>query len=90
MDAKISGKINGWIFAKVCMGSGGHQDNVFHEAVQYCDWAKEYGNDDEIYVALIDTDLDWFATIKDTYKKHKNILIVNHVEFQEWMLKTDS
>ena len=82
----MNGKMNGWIFAKVCMGSGGHQDNVFHEAVQYCDWVKEYGKKDEIYVALIDTDLDWFATIKETYKRQENILIVDHIEFQEWMI----
>lgn len=90
MDAKITGKIKGWIFAKVCMGSGGHQDNVFHEAVQYCDWAKSFGKKDHIYVALIDTNLPWFKTLQQTYNKHKNIMVVNHVEFQEWMIKTDS
>jgi hypothetical protein len=30
-DGKISGKISGWIFAKVVIGEGGHQDNVYED-----------------------------------------------------------
>ena len=27
-DAKLSGLVKGWVFAKVAFGKGGHQDNV--------------------------------------------------------------
>ena len=30
-DGKISGVISGWIFAKVVIGEGGHQDNVYED-----------------------------------------------------------
>ena len=37
-DGKITGLISGWIFAKIVIGSGGHQDNVFEEANNLCEW----------------------------------------------------
>ena len=56
-DAKISGKISGWIFAKIVIGSGGHQDNVFEEAYNLCKWIIKFGDKKDIYIILIDTDL---------------------------------
>jgi len=35
-DAKISGIINGWIFAKITYTNGGHQDNVFVRSSSIC------------------------------------------------------
>ena len=37
-DGELVGKIHGWIFAKICYGSGGHQDNVFIEANEMAQW----------------------------------------------------
>ena len=85
-DAKISGIIQGWIFAKITYTNGGHQDNVFEEAHQFAQWALQYGNPNELYVLLIDTDL--MIQLKELKEKfHKNnILVVNHVEFQEYII----
>ena len=57
-DAKISGKCKGWLFAKMTYDSGGHQDNVFEETYQMCEWFVKYGIKEELYVILIDTNLD--------------------------------
>lgn len=85
-DAKISGKINGWVFAKVVYGKGGHQDNVFEEADHLCDWITKYKKN-EIYVILIDTDLTQkFDTLKTKYSNIDGLLIMNHVEFQQYII----
>ena len=64
-DAKLSGLVKGWVFAKVAFGEGGHQDNVFSEAHEFVEWADKYGKDDQLYVILIDTDLNAkFAELK--------------------------
>ena len=85
-DARITGRINGWIFAKITVSSGGHQDNVFEEAHIMGEWFVKYGHPDELYVLLIDTNLaSQFSTIKTKYHG-KNILVVNHVEFQQYLL----
>lgn len=55
-DAKITGKLNGYVFAKIVIGSGGHQDNVFEEAYSICDWVVEFGLSTDFYIVLIDTD----------------------------------
>lgn len=52
-DGKISGKIDGWIFAKVVIGNGGHQDNVFEEADVFCKWIQEYGDNTSILLCLL-------------------------------------
>lgn len=83
-DGKISGKIKGFIFAKVVYGKGGHQDNVFIEATNLCEWIKTKNKTDNIFLFLIDTDdLKKFELLK----KHasKNILITSHIEFQEFI-----
>jgi hypothetical protein len=86
-DAKISGKLNGWIFAKIVYGTGGHQDNVFEEADNLCNWINKYRNNyNEIYVFLIDTDLNFkFEILKNKYLINKNIIITNHYDFQNFI-----
>ena len=85
-DARISGKVNGWVFAKVAYGNGGHQDNVFIEAHEFGEWAQKYGKENEIYVLLIDTDLiTQFKELKEKFNQ-SNIWICNHFEFQKKLL----
>jgi hypothetical protein len=87
-DAKITGKLNGWIFAKVVMGSGGHQDNVFEEADILCNWVLNYGkNYDELFVVMIDTDNNIkLNIIKNKYINVKNLIIVDHYDFQNFII----
>jgi len=86
-DAKISGVINGFMFAKIVYGSGGHQDNVFEEANNLCEWiVKFHKNNELLFVLLIDTDLlTKFNKLKDYYKDIKNIIITNHYDFQKYI-----
>ena len=86
-DAKISGKVNGWLFAKVVIGSGGHQDNVFEEAHTSCEWWVKYGRKDELFVVLCDTDLEAkFVELKEKYKNTDNIIIGNHITIQQYFI----
>jgi hypothetical protein len=86
-DGELIGKKHGWIFAKICYGSGGHQDNVFIEAHEMVKWFIKYGQEDELYVFLIDTDKkDKIKDLKNKCKNHKNILVANHVEFQQYYI----
>lgn len=82
IDGIFDGPKSGYIFAKICIGAGGHQDNVLHEMNQYIEWAKKYGQEDKIYVMLIDG--EEFASLKE--KQTDNIWVVNHVEFQERLI----
>ena len=85
-DAKLSGLVKGWVFAKVAFGKGGHQDNVFSEAHEFGEWVEKHGRDDEIYIMLIDTDLAFkFETLKIKFNESK-IIVCNHVEFQEMFM----
>lgn len=84
-DAKISGKCKGWIFAKVCYGKGGHQDNVFIEASYFGEWVEKYGEKDELFVILIDTNNNEFSKLKDRFHKD-NLIVVNHVELQQYII----
>ena len=83
IDGTISGKINGYIFGKICFGEGGHQSNVFHESEEFAKWAHQFGEEDKIYVALIDTDL--VKEYNDIKSRHDNgnVWVVDHVEFQQ-------
>lgn len=87
-DAKISGKINGFISAKVTYGSGGHQDDVFEELDTLAEWWKKYkSGSEELLIILIDTDLiDKTTTIKKKYNSVNNVKIFNHIEFQQYMI----
>ena len=83
IDGVISGKVEGYVFAKIVFGEGGHQDNVFHEAAQFADWVQQYGDTNKIYVLLIDTDLtNKYNELVRKYDNN-NLWVVNHVEFQE-------
>lgn len=86
-DAKISGVINGFMFAKIVYGSGGHQDNVFEEAKNLCEWiVKFHKNNELLFVLIIDTDLlTKFNKLKDYYKDITNIIISNHYDFQKYI-----
>ena len=85
-DAKISGLVKGWVFAKVAFGEGGHQDNVFSEAHDFVEWANKYAKDDQLYIVLVDTDLNLkFAEFKQKPTKG-NILVCDHVEFQRFII----
>lgn len=82
VDGIFDGPKSGYIFAKIVIGDGGHQDNVLHEINQYIDWAKQYGESDKIYVMLIDG--KEFGILKQ--KQTDNIWVVNHIEFQEKLI----
>jgi len=87
-DGLITGKINGFISAKIAYGSGGHQDNVFEEMDIIAEWWKKYINSpDYICVLLIDTDLiAKFTRLKEKYADINNILVKNHIEFQQYII----
>ena len=85
-DAKISGLVKGWVFAKVAFGEGGHQDNVFSEAHDFVEWADKYGKDDQLYTVLVDTDLNHkFKELKQKPTK-PNTIVCNHFEFQRFII----
>ena len=74
------------MFAKVAFGEGGHQDNVFSEAHEFVEWANKYAKDDELYIVLVDTDLNHkFKELKQKPTK-LNIKVCNHVEFQRFII----
>ena len=89
-DAKIEGPMNGVISAKISFGSGGHQDNVFREQDDFAKWWSEFKSESsDFLVLLIDTDLQCqFNRIKAKYKDTKNVLVMDHYEFQEYIMKT--
>mgnify|MGYP003339127739 CR=1 FL=1 len=82
VDGIFDGPKSGYIFAKIVIGDGGHQDNVLHEINQYIDWAKTYGEKDKVYVMLIDG--KQFDVLKS--KQTENVWVVNTVEFQEKLI----
>ena len=90
-DAQISGKVNGWIFAKITYSNGGFQDSVFHEADYYVEWIKKYEESEkknDIYAIIIDTNLEKpLNELKEKFKDLENVFIGSHFEFQEHMIK---
>ncbi len=87
-DAKITGKKEGYLFAKVCIGSGGHQDNVFHEAHSFGEWAMQYGEEDKLYIILIDTNLmNQLNELKSKYNTGSKVYVVDHKELQTLLIK---
>jgi len=86
-DAEITGILQGYVFAKVVYGNGGHQDNVFEEAYTFADWVCNFGDPELLYVLLIDTDLTTkFELLKNKASEQKNLLVANHVEFQQYII----
>jgi hypothetical protein len=76
------------MFAKIVYGNGGHQDNVFDEANNLCEWiVKFHKNTDLLFVLIIDTNLlIKFNKLKDNYKEITNIIISNHFDFQNYII----
>jgi hypothetical protein len=86
-DAKITGKKNGWVYAKVVFGNGGHQDNVFEETHTFCEWVLQYGEKSELFVILIDTNLTAkFDELKEKYTNIDNLVIGNHITVQQYFI----
>ena len=54
-DAKITGKMNGWLIAKITYDEGGHQDNVFEELDVYCAWVSKYNHVEDSIKIMGDT-----------------------------------
>lgn len=88
MDASLSGKMIGFISAKISFGSGGHQDNVFQEQETFAEWWKAYkSNTTDMLIILIDTNLrDRFTRLKEKYNDVENIMVCNHVELQKYII----
>lgn len=90
-DAKIKiGDKIGWITSKIVYDSGGHQDNVFRELRDFCDWARVFGDKTKnIFIALVDTNLDKeIQELKSSYKRYSHIWIENHITFQKRLIKS--
>ena len=88
-DGQITGRVNGWIFAKVVIDKGGHQDNVHHEIEAFCEWVSTYKrNEKDIYVVMVDSyNIDSeLNKIKIKYSSIHNLIITNHFEFQKIMI----
>jgi len=87
-DARITGKVEGYACNKVTAGGGGHQDNVDDELVELCKWVKKYHTaDGKLWIIIWDTDLTTkFNTLKKDNLDVPNLLIVNHVEFQQYII----
>lgn len=87
-DGRITGKMTGWIFAKIVYGAGGHQDNVFEEADALCNWVRQYHcGESTKYILLIDTDLaDKVAELQKKYADVSNIIITDHYAFQQYII----
>jgi hypothetical protein len=90
-DGEISGKIDGWLFCKICLSEGGHQDNVFEEITTFCETVIISKEKNKYYVVILDTNLDKrFREIYEKYheKKEGKLLIFNHRTFQEYIIQT--
>jgi hypothetical protein len=78
-----NGKIIAYVFCKVVSGSGGHQDNVIFEAIQFLKSSKNK-DDDILRVCLIDGDFKRKEIVKFTSDK---AWLCNHQQFQEKLQK---
>lgn len=86
-DAKFNGKISGWIFAKIIIGNGGHQDNVFEETYNFCEWVCKYENNKELFIVLIDTNIiDKYTNIINKYSNCHYLIIGNHIKIQQYII----
>jgi len=75
-------------FAKICLGSGGHQDNVYHETREVVDWCREFGAKENLYVFMIDTNDKSGKFDRLETEVHKNIWMCNHRTFQQRIYNT--
>lgn len=87
LDGQITGKIDGFISAKVCIDSGGHQDNVKVEIIEFINWARNESKD-KIYVVLLDgnSTVEYQKYIENT----PNIWVVDHVAFQDKLINLEN
>lgn len=86
-DAQFNGKITGFIFAKIVIGSGGHQDNVFEETYTICEWIVNFTDKTKTFIVMIDTDLiEKYNKLIKRYENHKNIIIGNHSRVQQQVI----
>lgn len=83
IDAIIDGKLQGYVFAKVVIGDGGHQDNVSIESLKFIEWVNNFGQSDKLYVVLVDG--EDISKLKNMEKD--NLWIVNHIEFQKRLIE---
>lgn len=87
IDGSISGRIEGYIFAKVLTGdSGGHQDNVVREARDFMEWALKE-DEKKFYIALIDGDHTHKGLQELMKYESNNVWICDHIEFQNRIVK---
>jgi hypothetical protein len=85
-EGKVKSR-NFYGFAKILVGSGGHQDNVWHEARSLIEWVDNHNKVDSIYILLLDfEDIDT-TSLNDLKKKNhlENVYVCNHIEFQDLM-----
>ena len=63
---------------------------MFEEQHKFAEvWAEYRKNDNDILVLLIDTDLNLqFTRLKEKYNHVKNIMVFDHVEFQQYLIDT--
>ena len=89
-DGKVQGRsFHG--FAKIVIGAGGHQDNVYHEAQALIDWVEKHKKVDDYYFLLIDTDSGKNSNKNLDALRDKNtmanVFICDHLEIQKLMEK---
>jgi hypothetical protein len=74
-DGKICKKLNGYIIHKCCYGNGGHQDNVFIEAINLLPWIEKRLTKykDEIYVFLFETNNKKLDQLRYNIQNNKKI-----------------
>ena len=81
VDGLISGKYVGDIFAKIVVGRGGHQDNVWTELNSIAETVKHFPKD-RVYCLLVDTDdMDRFSKLRQ--HQTNNVWIVDTHELIE-------
>jgi hypothetical protein len=86
----ISKNMNGYIIHKCCYGNGGHQDNVFIEAITILPWIEKrlkiYKN--EIYIFLFETNNKKIISLKENINNNKKIckstFVFNKNQFIEY------
>lgn len=81
----------GYVFSKIVLGGGGHQDNVFREAQELLSWFTkqvEQSLQEKLLIFLIDYDKESEKKFKELYDaaaatNNENIWVVNSRSFQE-------
>lgn len=82
-DIEITGDINGYGFHKYTNGTGGHQDNVGREVLEFIDWVNEHHDPYKIYILILDGIYHKNCPEYIEKAEWNNILIGNHIEIQE-------